>query len=65
MSQIYSSAFIAILAQVLPRIGVIIGNEQISGFVTTGVTIVAALWVMVRRVMQGDIDALGARKRGR
>lgn len=65
MSQIYSSALVAILAQVLPHIGVMIGNEELPGFIATGVTIVAALWVMVRRVMQGDIGVLGGRKASR
>jgi hypothetical protein len=63
MSQIYTSALIAILAQVLPHIGVTIGSDELTGFITTGVTIVAALWVMVRRYMQGDVSVLGARKR--
>jgi len=30
MSHIYMSAFVAILAQVLPHIGVTIGNEQLT-----------------------------------
>ena len=54
MSQIYASAVVAILAQVLPHLGVTIGNEELTGFITTGVTICAALWVMIRRVMQKD-----------
>jgi small basic protein len=62
MSQIYVSAVAAILAQVLPHLGVTIGNEELTGFITTGVTICAALWVMIRRVMQGDIGVLGGRK---
>mgnify|MGYP001184954578 CR=1 FL=1 len=62
MSQIYTSALIALLAQVLPQLGVTIGSEELTGFITTGVTISAALWVMVRRVMQGDVNVLGARK---
>jgi hypothetical protein len=62
MSQIYTSALIALLAQVLPHVGVTIGSDELTGFITTGVTICAALWVMARRVMQGDINALGGRK---
>jgi hypothetical protein len=62
MSQIYVSAVVAILAQVLPHLGVVIGNDELTGFITTGVTIVAALWVLIRRVMQGDISAVGGRK---
>jgi uncharacterized membrane protein len=62
MSQIYVSAVVAILAQVLPHLGVTIGNEELTGFITTGVTILAALWVMIRRVKKGDIGVLGGRK---
>jgi hypothetical protein len=40
-------------------------NEQLTSFISTTVTIVAALWVMVRRVKQGDITAFGGRKTGR
>jgi hypothetical protein len=62
MSQIYVSAVVALLAQVLPHIGVTLGSEELTGFITTGVTIGAALWVMLRRYMQGDVNVLGARK---
>jgi hypothetical protein len=62
MSQIYVSAVVAILAQVLPHLGVVIGNDDLTGFITTGVTILAGLWVMIRRVKQGDISVLGGRK---
>jgi uncharacterized membrane protein len=62
MSQIYVSAVVAILAQVLPHLGVTIGNEELTGFITTGITILAALWVMIRRVKQGDIGVFGGRK---
>jgi hypothetical protein len=65
MSQIYVSAVVAILAQVLPHVGVTIVDEQLTGFVTTGITIAAALWVIVRRVMQGDISVFGGRKSDR
>jgi hypothetical protein len=47
---------------VLPHIGVTIGNDELTGFISTGVTIVAALWVMIRRIKQGDISVFGGRK---
>jgi hypothetical protein len=62
MSQIYVSAVVAILAQVLPHLGVTIGNEELTGFITTGVTIVAALWAMIRRYQMGGIGVFGGRK---
>jgi uncharacterized membrane protein len=62
MSQIYLSGIIALLAQVLPHIGVTLGNDELTSFITTGVTILSALWVLVRRYKQGDITIVGGRK---
>lgn len=63
MSQIYISAVIVILSQVLPLIpGVSLGNDQITNLAQALVAIVAGLWVLVRRVQQGDIKASGVRK---
>jgi len=59
VSNIYISAFIAVLAQVLPHIGISLPNEELQGFVSTGVTILAALWVMISRFRKGDINAAG------
>ena len=58
----FTSALIAALAQVLPHLGVL-RSEELTGFITTGVTIGAALWLMIRRVMQGDIGVLGRGER--
>jgi hypothetical protein len=38
---------------------------RVTPFISTGVTIGAALWVMVRPLMQGDISILGDRKTSR
>jgi len=65
MSQIYVSAVVAILAQVLPHFGVFLGGEELTALVSNIITVGAALWVIVRRYQQGDITALGARKAGR
>jgi hypothetical protein len=53
MSQIYASAGIALLAQILPDLGVTIGSDELTSFITTRRNYLAALWVMIRRVMQG------------
>lgn len=62
MSQIYVSAVVAILAQVLPHLGVQVGSDELTTLVSNIVTVGAALWVIIRRVKQGDITALGVRK---
>jgi hypothetical protein len=63
MSQIYTSAFVIILAQVLPVIGVNLGNDQLTQFAQIVISIVLGAWIMIRRKQQGDITALGSRKR--
>jgi hypothetical protein len=60
MSQIYVSAVVAILAQLFPYIGVTVGSEELTQAITTFITVMAALWVMIRRIQQGDINAFGS-----
>lgn len=62
MSQIYVSCLVALLAQILPHLSVTIGSDELTGFITTGVTIVAALWAMIRRYQMGGIGVFGGRK---
>ena len=62
MSQIYASAIVILLAQLLPRIGVQFDNDTLTQFAQMLVTIVAGAWIMVRRYQQGDIKLSGARK---
>jgi hypothetical protein len=50
MSQTFASVIVMLLAQLLPLIGVEIANEQLTGFVSTAVTIGAAPWIWVRGV---------------
>jgi hypothetical protein len=61
-SQIYVSAVVAILAQVLPHLGVAIGSEELTTLVSNIITVGAALWVIIRRYKQGDITVVGSRK---
>lgn len=63
MSQIQTSAIVAVLANVLPLLGVQVGSDQLTTTITTIVTIAAGLWIMVRRFQKGDIGLFGSRKR--
>ena len=65
MSQIYVSAVVAILAQLLPYIGVSLGSEELTQAVSAFITVIAALWVMIRRLKQGDIGVFGGRRSDR
>lgn len=62
MSQIYVSAIVALLAQILPWFGVQVVNDELTVVVSNIITAGAAIWVMVRRYKQGDIGVLGGRK---
>ncbi len=62
MSHIQVSAIIAVLANVLPLLGVQVGSEALTTTLTTIVTIGAGLWIMVRRYKMGGIKLFGGRK---
>ena len=62
MSQTYISILVMILAGVLPRIGVTVGSEELTTFVSVALTIVAGIWALIRRYRQGNINLAGIRK---
>jgi len=62
MSHIQTSAIVAVLANVLPLLGVQVGSEALTTTITTIVTVAAGLWIMVRRFQKGDIGLFGSRK---
>lgn len=62
MSQTIVSVFILLASQVLPLIGVTIGNDQLTSAVSTIVAIGTGLWIWYRRVKAGDVSVSGARK---
>jgi uncharacterized membrane protein len=62
MSQTYISAVIVILSQLLPVLGIQVGSDAVTTTVSTLVAVVAGIWIMIRRLQQGDINVVGARK---
>lgn len=62
MSQTIVSVFVVLAAQILPHLGVNIGNDALTTTITTVVTLGAAVWIWIRRYQQGDVTASGARK---
>ncbi len=62
MSQTYAAAIVVLLSQVLPLLGINVGTEALTTTLATVITVVAGLWVIVRRLQNGDIDAFGRRK---
>lgn len=62
MSQTIIAVFTILAAQVLPHFGIIIGNDTLTAFISTGITIVSGLWIWVRRYQQGDVKLFGGLK---
>lgn len=62
MSQTYISVVVMLLAQLLPRFGIVIGSDELTTTITTIITLGSGLWVLVRRYQVGDITAAGIRK---
>lgn len=64
ISPTYVSGIVLVLAQVLPLIGVTIGSEELTTFVSTLVSIISGLIILVRRHGKGDITIAGFKKLG-
>lgn len=62
MSQTYVSAIVAILATLLPKLGVQVGSEELTSIISAVVVVVSGIWIIVRRYKKGDIKLSGRRK---
>lgn len=62
MSHEYTAFIVMILSAVLPRLGVTLGSDDLTLFVTTTIAIVAGAYGMFRRYQRGDITVFGSRK---
>lgn len=62
MSQTIISLLIVILADVLPKLGVTLGTNDLTTTVQTIVILGAAFWAYVRRYGVGDINLIGVKK---
>ena len=62
ISTTYASATIAILAQVLPMLGIEVGSAELTTTLQTLITIGAGLWIMKERLKRGDLNVFGVRK---
>lgn len=60
-SQTYLAVIVMVLAQILPKIGVNLGNDELTSTVTVLVTVGAAVWALVRRYQGGGVAMSGAR----
>ena len=62
MSTTYVSVLVIFLANFLPKLGIMIGTEELTATITTLVTIVSGLWILYRRYAKGDITIGGVKK---
>ncbi len=61
MSQTYLAVLVMVLAQILPKIGVNLGNDALTTTVSVLVTVGGALWALVRRYQAGGVTVFGSR----
>lgn len=62
ISPTYISGIVLLLAQILPVIGVNIGNDALTSFVSTVISIIAGIVILVRRHGKGDVTLAGFKK---
>lgn len=62
MSKEYIGAFVIVLSQILPMMGIEVTVEALGVTANTIIAIVAGIGVMIARYGKGNINVLGARK---
>lgn len=64
MSQTYIAAVVAILSGALPLLGIdVVNGDALNATITNLIAVFAGIWVIFRRLQDGDISWLGIRKR--
>lgn len=58
MSQEYIASLVVIVASILAVFKIHVGNEEITAVVTGA----AAIWVIIRKIQKGEINAFGVKK---
>lgn len=61
MSQTFVSVYVIILANLLPRLGLNLGNDELTTTVQVLLTIGGAIWIAVRRKQAGGVTVVGKR----
>ena len=62
MSTTYSGIIIALLATFLPKLGIVIGSDELTTTVSVLLTIGGSLWAMRGRYRLGGVTLAGLRK---
>lgn len=58
LSQSYIAALAIVIVGILGLFHVVIGTEQVTAIISAGL----AVWVMIRRYKQGDINVAGVKQ---
>ena len=61
MSQTYIAILVMVGGALLPKLGLEIGNDDLTTAVSVIAVIIGAIWAMVRRYLMGGINAAGIR----
>lgn len=62
MSTTYISVLVIFLAQLLPKLGITVGTDELTTTVTTIVTLASGVWILIRRYQKGDVTLAGVVK---
>lgn len=62
MSTEYIAVLVSLLSVILPKIGIPIAPEELSGVVTSVVTTISAIYLLIKRYKRGGLTPLGFRK---
>lgn len=61
MSHTISSVLVVLLVQVLPFIGVNVGSDELTNAISTIITVIAGVYIWIRRVQKGDVTVAGVK----
>lgn len=63
MSTTIITVAVMLLSQILPLIGIHLGNDALQTTIQTVIEVAGGIWIWYRRVSKGDVNALGAVKK--
>ena len=61
-STTYLSAIVLIIVSVAAKFNLTIGSEELTSWITAGITIVCGIKIIIERVKRGDVTKLGFRR---
>lgn len=62
ISTTYIAVIVNVLAQLLPKIGVSVGSDELTTTIQTIIALASGLWILWQRYQRGDVSPLGVRR---